>query len=42
MCFSYDKDMWIAANDYYKYFYIIVPFPLTAVLQLIILQLRNF
>ena len=34
-CFSYDKDMWIAATDYYIYFYIIVLFPLTALLQLI-------
>ena len=31
-CFSYDKDIWIAATDY---FYIIVPFPLTSILQLI-------
>ena len=34
-CFSYDKDIWIAATDYYMYFYIIVVFPL-------ILQLINF
>ena len=34
-CFSYDKDIWIAATDYYMYFYMIVLFPLTAVLQLI-------
>ena len=34
-CFSYDKDIWIAATDYYMYFNIIVLFPLTAVLQLI-------
>ena len=33
--FSYDKDTWIAATDYYMHFYIIVPFPLTALLQLI-------
>ena len=33
--FSYDKDIWIAATDYYMNFYIIVLFPLTAVLQLI-------
>ena len=33
--FSYDKDMWIAATDFYMHFYIIVPFPLTAILQLI-------
>ena len=32
-CFSYDKDIWIAATDYYMYFYIIVLFP--AFLQLI-------
>ena len=34
-CFCYDKDIWIAATDYYMYFYIIVLFPLTAILQLI-------
>ena len=34
-CFSYDKYIWIAATDFYMYFYIIVLFPLTAVLQLI-------
>ena len=34
-CFSYDKDIWIAATDYYMYFYIIVLFSLTAILQLI-------
>ena len=33
--FSYDKDLWIAANDYYMYFYKIMLFPLTAILQLI-------
>ena len=33
--FSNDKDIWIAATDYYMYFYIIVLFPLTAILQLI-------
>ena len=27
--------IWIAATDYYMYFYIIVIFPLTAILQLI-------
>ena len=37
-CFSYTKDIWIAATDYYMYFYIIVLFPLTAA----ILQLINF
>ena len=31
-CFSYDKGIWIAATDYYMYFYIIVLFPLTAIL----------
>ena len=31
--FSYHKDIWIAATDYYMYFYLIVLFPLTAVLQ---------
>ena len=34
-CFCYDKDIWIAATDYYMNFYIILLFPLTAVLQLI-------
>ena len=34
-CFSYDKDIWIAATDYYMHLYIIVLFPLTAILQLI-------
>ena len=33
--FSYDKDIWIAATDNYKHFYIIVLFPLIAILQLI-------
>ena len=33
--FSYDKDIWIAPTDYYVHFYIIVPFLLTAILQLI-------
>ena len=33
--FSCDKDIWIAATDYYMHFYIIVLFPLTAILQLI-------
>ena len=33
--FSYDKDIWIAATDYYMHFYIIVLFPLTAILELI-------
>ena len=35
-CFSYDKAIWIITTDYYIYFYIIVIFPLTAILQLII------
>ena len=34
-CFSYDKDKWIAATVYYMHFYIIVLFPLTAILQLL-------
>ena len=41
-CFSYDKDIWIAATDYYIYIYImyfkiyiIGLFPLTSILQLI-------
>ena len=33
--FSYDKDIWISATDYYMHFDIIVLFPLTAILQLI-------
>ena len=33
--FSYDKDIWIAATEYYMHFYIIMLFPLTAILQLI-------
>ena len=33
-CFSYNKDIWIAATDYYVHFYIIVLFPLTAILPL--------
>ena len=33
--FSYDKDIWVAATDYYIYFYIIVLFPLSAILQII-------
>ena len=31
-CFSYDKDIRIAATDFYMYFYIIVLFTLTAIL----------
>ena len=34
-CFSCDKDIWIAATDYCMYFYIIVLFPFTSILQLI-------
>ena len=33
--FSHDKDIWIAATDYFMNFYIIVLFPLTPILQLI-------
>ena len=33
--FSYDKDVWIAATDYYLHFYIILLFPLRTILQLI-------
>ena len=33
--FPYDKDIWIAATDYFMQFYILVIFPLTAILQLI-------
>ena len=32
---SYDKDIWIAATDYYMHLYIIMLFPLTAILQLV-------
>ena len=32
---SHDKDIWIAATDYYMYIYITVLFPLTSILQLI-------
>ena len=35
ICFSYGKDIWIAATDFYMYFYIIVLHLLTAILQLI-------
>ena len=35
ICFSYDKDIWIAVTGYYIYSYIIVLFPSTAILQLI-------
>ena len=34
-CFSYNKDIWIAATEYYMFIYIIVLFPLTFILQLI-------
>ena len=33
-CFSYDQEIWIAANDYCMYFNIIMLFSLTAILQL--------
>ena len=33
--FSYDTDIWIGATNYYMHYYIIVFFPLTAILQLI-------
>ena len=33
--FSIDKDIWLAATDYYMHFYIIVLFLMTAILQLI-------
>ena len=35
ICFSCDKAMWIAANDYWMYFHIIAPFLLTAIHQLL-------
>ena len=34
-CFSFDKDIWIAATDYYMHFYIIVLFTVTSIHQLI-------
>ena len=34
-CFFKNKDIWIAATNYYMHFYMIVLFPLTAMLQLI-------
>ena len=33
--FSYHKDIWIAATDYYMLLFVIVLFSLTAMLQLI-------
>ena len=40
---SYDKDIWIAAADYYVYIYIIVLFLLTTILQLItFIQFHKF
>ena len=35
--YYYHKDKWVAVPDYYMYFYLIILFPLIA-----ILQLRNF
>ena len=32
---SYHKDIRIAVTDYYMYFYLIMPLPLTAVLQFV-------
>ena len=32
-CFSYDKDIWIAATDCHMYFYIIGLFSLTYIVQ---------
>ena len=40
--FSNDKDIWIAATDYYMHFYIIVLFPLTTILQLINFAASSF
>ena len=42
ICFSYDKDIWIAGTDYYMHFYIIVLFPLTAILQFISFTASEF
>ena len=39
-CFSYDKDIWIAATKYYMYFHIIMLFSLTYVLLLHVLNLQ--
>ena len=33
--FFCDKDAWIVTTDYFLHFYIVVLFPLTAILQLI-------
>ena len=33
--YFYDKNLWIAATDYYMHFYKIVLFLLTAIIQLI-------
>ena len=41
-CFSYDKNILIAVTDYYMHFYIIVFFPLTAILQLISFTASSF
>ena len=38
--FSFDKDIWITATDYYMHFYIFVLFPLTDILQLV--NFHNF
>ena len=32
-CLSYEKGTWIPATDYCMYFYIMVLFPVTAILQ---------
>ena len=40
--FSYDKDIWIAATNYYMHFYIVMLFPLTAILQVINFTASNF
>ena len=40
--FPYDKDIWIAATDYYMHFYIIMLFPFTAILQLISFTASEF
>ena len=34
-CFSHNKDIWIAATYFHMFCYIIVLFPLTAIIQLI-------
>ena len=41
-CFSHNIEKWIAATESFLYFYIIVLFPLTTILQLINFEHNNF